>query len=155
MKNELLFIASIKARVTFLIFYIPLKTIQHALIWSVSRNWCDVPCNEFGWRARSLSTVFIGHNIVYNASQASRAQKLFRQMEADCCVHWHMWVHLCVWSSWKISIGAFELKCADNIFEMHRDYLDLSGFPSDERVFHACPSTPHVIASQPNRSWCF
>ena len=30
---------------------------------------------------------FIGHNIVYNASQASRAQKLFRQMEADCCVH--------------------------------------------------------------------
>ena len=42
-----------------------------------------------------------------------------------------------------------------NIFEMHRQYLDMSGFPSDERVFHACPSTPPVIASQPNRSWFF
>ena len=42
-----------------------------------------------------------------------------------------------------------------NIFEMHRQYLVMSGFPSDERVFHACPSTPPVIASQPKRSWFF
>ena len=38
MKNELLFIASINARVILNFFYIPLKTIQHALIWSISRN---------------------------------------------------------------------------------------------------------------------
>ena len=56
---------------------------------------------------------FIGHNIVYNASQVFRTQKLFRQMEAVCSDTCEF---TCVCDPVDRSRSE-PLKCTDNIFE--------------------------------------
>ena len=98
---------------------------------------------------------FIGHIIVYNASQVFRTQKLFRQMEVVC---FDTFEFTCVCDPVDRSRSE-PLKCTDNIFEMHRQYLWISLKCTDNISTWAgsqvmrgyfTPVRPHHPWSRPN-----